>query len=170
VKLASRLKEPDNVQDVFELRKFTMNDLASVAHLNQICLPENYTDFFFVDLYRRFPETFVVAEGGKEIVGYIMCRIEVGLSNIGLPGLVKKGHVVSVAVMPEHRHKGVGKALVTRAMEGMRMYGAKQCYLEVRVSNEEAVGLYKKLGLEVTRTVHGYYADGEDAYVMSTKL
>jgi [ribosomal protein S18]-alanine N-acetyltransferase len=158
------------VQDVFELRKFTMNDLADVTHINQICLPENYTDFFFVDLYRRFPETFIVAEENGNIVGYIICRIEVGLSNIGLPGLVKKGHVVSVAVMPEYRHKGIGGALVTKAMEGMRMYGAKQCYLEVRVTNEEAVSLYKKLGLEVSRSIRGYYADGEDAYMVSKKL
>jgi ribosomal-protein-alanine N-acetyltransferase len=162
--------EPDSVQDAFELRKFTMNDLASVTRINQVCLPENYTDFFYVDLYRRFPEAFIIAEENGEIVGYIMCRIEVGLSNIGLPGLVKKGHVVSVAVRPERRHKGVGRALITKAMEGMRMYGAKQCYLEVRVTNEEAIGLYKKLGWEVTRSIRGYYADGEDAYVMSTKL
>ncbi|MGA2769141.1 MAG: ribosomal protein S18-alanine N-acetyltransferase [Candidatus Bathyarchaeia archaeon] len=158
------------MQDAFELRKFTMNDLASVTRINQVCLPENYTDFFYVDLYRRFPEAFIIAEENGEIVGYIMCRIEVGLSNIGLPSLVKKGHVVSVAVRPERRHKGVGRALITKAMEGMRMYGAKQCYLEVRVTNEEAIGLYKKLGWEVTRSIRGYYADGEDAYVMSTKL
>jgi ribosomal-protein-alanine N-acetyltransferase len=147
-----------------------MNDLAGVTRINQICLPENYTDFFFVDLYRRFPETFIVAEENGNVVGYIMCRVEVGLSNIGLPGLVKKGHVVSVAVMPEYRRKGVGGALVTKAMEGMRKYGAKQCYLEVRVTNEEAISLYKKLGLEVSRSIRGYYADGEDAYVMSKKL
>jgi len=158
------------LQDVFELRKFTMNDLGNVTRINEICLPENYTDFFFVDLYRRFPETFIVAEENGEIVGYIMCRIEVGLSNLGLPGLVKKGHVVSVAVMPEQRRKGVGGALVTKAMEGMRLYGAKQCYLEVRVTNEEAVSLYKRLGLEVSRSIRGYYADGEDAYMMSKKL
>ncbi len=158
------------MQDAFELRKFTMNDLASVTRINQVCLPENYTDFFYVDLCRRFPEAFIIAEENGEIVGYIMCRIEVGLSNIGLPGLVKKGHVVSVAVRPERRHKGVGRALITKAMEGIRMYGAKQCYLEVRVTNEEAIGLYKKLGWEVTRSIRGYYADGEDAYVMSTKL
>lgn len=158
------------MQDTFELRKFTMNDLGSVTRINQVCLPENYTDFFFADLYRRFPETFIVAEANGEIVGYIMCRIEVGLSNLRLPGLVKKGHVVSVAVIPEHRRKGVGGALVTKAMEGMQMYGAKQCYLEVRVTNEEAIGLYKKLGLEVTRSIRSYYADGEDACVMSTKL
>jgi ribosomal-protein-alanine N-acetyltransferase len=158
------------VQDVYELRKFTMNDLGSVTQINHLCLPENYTDFFFVDLYRKFPETFVVAEQNGKIVGYIMCRIETGLSNLGLPGLVKKGHVVSVAVIPEHRRNGVGGALVTKAMEGMRTYGAKQCYLEVRLTNTEAIGLYKKLMFEVTRTIRGYYADGEDAYVMTKRL
>jgi len=158
------------VQDIFKLRKFTMNDLAAVTHINQICLPENYTDFFFVDLYRKFPETFIVAEENGNVVGYIMSRVEVGLSNIGLPGVVKKGHVVSVAVLPEYRHKGIGRALVTKAMEGMLRYGAKQCYLEVRVTNGEAISLYKKLGLEVSRTIRGYYADGEDAYVMTKKL
>jgi ribosomal-protein-alanine N-acetyltransferase len=147
-----------------------MNDLGSVTRINQVCLPENYTDFFFVDLYRRFPETFLVAEDDGQIIGYIMCRIEVGLSNLKLLGLVKKGHVVSVAVLPDHRRKGIGGALVTKAMEGMRGYGAKQFYLEVRVTNEEAISLYKKLGLEVARTIRGYYADGEDAHMMSKKL
>jgi ribosomal-protein-alanine N-acetyltransferase len=99
-----------------------------------------------------------------------MCRIEVGLSNFVLSGVVKKGHVVSVAVLPEHRRKGVGKGLVIKALEGMRAYGAKQCYLEVRVTNQEAISLYKKLDFEVTRTIHGYYADGEDALVMTVKL
>jgi ribosomal-protein-alanine N-acetyltransferase len=158
------------LQDTIKLRKFTVSDLGAVTHINQVCLPENYTDFFFIDLARRFPETFIVAEENGEVVGYIMCRIEVGLSNFGLGGLTKKGHVVSVAVMPENRRRGIGTALVTKAIEGMRMYSAKQCYLEVRVTNEDAVGLYKKLGLQVTRTIHSYYADGEDAYVMSCKL
>lgn len=147
-----------------------MNDLASVTQINQTCLPENYTDIFFVDLFRRHPETFVVAEEEGKIAGYIMCRVEVGLSSIGLSGLVKKGHVVSVAILPEHRRKGIGEALVTQAMEGMRKYNAKQCFLEVRVTNQEAISLYKKLGFEVTRTIHGYYADGEDAFVMTIKL
>ncbi len=152
------------------LRKFAMNDLASVTHINEACLPENYSDIFFVDLARRYPETFVVAEEDGKIVGYIMCRIEMGLSTFGLGGVTKKGHVVSVAVLPEHRRKGVGKALVLKALDGMRGYGAKQCYLEVRITNEEAISLYKKLSFEVARTIHGYYADGEDAFVMSVKL
>jgi ribosomal-protein-alanine N-acetyltransferase len=158
------------LQGTYGLRKFAINDLASVTQINAACLPENYTDIFFVDLYRRNPETFVVAEEDGKIVGYIMCRIEMGLSNFVLSGVVKKGHVVSVAVLPEHRRKGVGKALVIKALEGMRGYGAKQCYLEVRVTNQEAISLYKKLDFEVTRTIHGYYADGEDALVMTVKL
>jgi ribosomal-protein-alanine N-acetyltransferase len=158
------------LQGAYALRKFSTNDLASVTQINQTCLPENYTDIFFVDLFRRHPETFVVAEEDGKIAGYIMCRVEVGLSSMGLSGLVKKGHVVSVAVLPEHRRKGIGEALVTQAMAGMRKYNAKQCFLEVRVTNQEAISLYKKLGFEVTRTIHGYYADGEDAFVMTVKL
>ncbi|MGB9741276.1 MAG: ribosomal protein S18-alanine N-acetyltransferase [Candidatus Bathyarchaeia archaeon] len=158
------------MQKTFALRKFTLNDLQHVMHINRVCLPENYTDFFFIDLHRRFPETFIVAEENGEIVGYIMCRIEFGLSDFGFSGLIKKGHIVSVAVMPEHRRKGIGQALIADALNGMRSYGAKQCFLEVRVTNDPAINLYTKLGFKVTRTIRGYYADGEDAYVMSKEI
>lgn len=147
-----------------------MNDLQSVMHINRLCLPENYTDYFFIDLYQRFPETFIVAEENGKVVGYIMCRIEVGLSTFGFKGLIKKGHIVSVAVLPPYRRKGIGEALIVKAMEGMQLYNAKQCFLEVRMTNEPAVNLYKKLGFEITRTIHGYYADGEDAHLMSREF
>jgi len=147
-----------------------MNDLERITYINRTCLPENYSDYFFVDLHRRFPETFIVAEENGEVVGYIMCRIETGLSSSIFRGLVKKGHIVSVAVLPEYRRKGIGEALVVKAMESMRLYKAKHCFLEVRVANTAAVDLYQKLGFEVSRTVRGYYADGEGAYVMKIKL
>jgi len=159
-----------NLQKTFKLRQFELDDLQSVMQINRVCLPENYTDFFFIDLYRRFPKTFVVAEENGEVVGYIMCRVEVGLSNFGFSGLIKKGHIVSVAVLPERRRKGLGKALIIESMNNMRLYNAKQCFLEVRMTNTPAISLYKKLDFEITRTIHGYYADGEDAYVMSKKL
>jgi len=147
-----------------------MGDLQSVIHINYVCLPENYTDFFFIDLHQRFPETFIVAEENGEVVGYIMCRIEVGLSNFGFGGILKKGHVVSVAVLPQNRRKGVGEALIKEAIQGMQLYHAKQCFLEVRITNVPAVNLYKKLNFQVTRTIRGYYADGEDAYLMSCEF
>jgi len=154
----------------FNIRKFKEDDLQSVIDINRETLPENYTDYFFLDLFERFPETFIVAEEGDKIVGYIMSRVEVGLSNFGLGGLIRKGHVVSIAVRLMARRKGVAQALINTALEGMRFYKAKQCYLEVRVTNDAGVKLYTKLGFEVTRTAHGYYSDGEDAYVMSKKL
>jgi len=158
------------LQETFKLRKFAVSDLQSVMRINHLCLPENYADFFFIDLYHRFPETFIVAEENGEIVGYIMCRVEAGLSSFGFKGLIKKGHIVSVAVLPPYRHKGIGEALVNRAMNGMLVYNAKQCFLEVRTTNRPAIDLYKKLGFSMTRTIHGYYADGEDAHVMSREL
>jgi len=158
------------MQQTFTLRKFVPDDLQTVMQINRVCLPENYTDFFFVDLHQRFPETFIVAEEDGKVSGYIMCRIEVGLSNYGFGGLIRKGHVVSIAVMPQSRRKGMASALINRALEGMQNYKAKQCFLEVRVTNELGITLYKKLGFEVTRTINGYYSDGEDAYVMTKRI
>lgn len=158
------------MQQTFELRKFKPDDLQGVIQINRVCLPENYTDFFFMDLHQRFPETFIVAEESSGIGGYIMCRIEVGLSNFGFGGLIRKGHVVSIAVLPEFRRQGIARALISKALDGMQYYKAKQCFLEVRVTNDIAISLYKKLGFEVTRTINGYYSDGEDAYVMTKKL
>jgi ribosomal-protein-alanine N-acetyltransferase len=158
------------MQQTCKLRKFEPNDLQSVIQINRVCLPENYTDLFFMDLHERFSETFIVAEEDGKIVGYIMSRVEVGLSNHGLGGLIRKGHVVSIAVLPQSRRKGVAQALINTAMDGMRNYKAKQCFLEVRITNTIGIALYKKLGFEVSRTINSYYSDGEDAYVMSKKL
>jgi ribosomal-protein-alanine N-acetyltransferase len=139
-------------------------------HINRVCLPENYTTFFFMNLYQRFPETFIVAEENGEVVGYIMCRIETGISSFKLLGITRKGHVISIAVLPGHQREGIGRALMREAMQAMVNYKAKECYLEVRTSNVPAVNLYRKMGFEVARTVRGYYADGEAAYVMARKL
>jgi ribosomal-protein-alanine N-acetyltransferase len=123
-----------------------------------------------MELHKRYPATFIVADQENDIVGYIMCRIETGFSNFGLLGIGKKGHVVSVAVVPEYQQKGIGSALTQKAMKNMRVYKAKECYLEVRVTNTTAITMYKKLGLQIVRTSSGYYADGESAYVMAKKL
>ncbi len=104
------------------------------------------------------------------IIGYIMCRIEYGFSHVKRYGLARKGHVVSVAVLEGHRGFGLGLALMEEALNGMRERGCSEVYLEVRVSNDAAVGLYRKLGFQVVATHHGYYRDGENAYLMSKQL
>lgn len=123
-----------------------------------------------MDIYKRYPATFIVAEEKEIVVGYIMCRIETGSSSFGFLGISKKEHVVSVAVLPKHQRQGVGTALIEEAMKNMHLYKAKECYLEVRATNDPAIAMYKKLGFQIVRTSAGYYADGEDAYVMSRKL
>lgn len=137
-------------------------------NINLVSLPENYSSFFFSDVYAHFPETFIVADVDGKVVGYIMCRIESGFSNFHL---TKRGHVISLAVLPEYRNKGVGYAILTEAMKAMEVsYGAKECFLEVRVSNMAAINLYKKADLKIEKTLRNYYADGENAYIMSKKL
>jgi len=152
------------------LRKFRIGDLRRVIYINTLCLPENYSPHFFINLYKRFPQTFIVAEVNGEIVGYIMCRIETGIPSFRLLGIAKKGHVISIAVLPSHHHKGIGYALIVEATKGMVNYNAKECYLEVRESNLPAIYLYRKLGFETARTLRNYYADGEDAFVMAIQL
>jgi len=158
------------VQTTFSSRRFQPADLDRVMHINQVCLPENYSTHFFMDLFERYPETFIVAEAYGEIVGYIMCRIETGLPDFGLFGITKRGHVISIAVLPEYQRKGIGKALMEEAMMAMKLLKVKECYLEVRVTNTPAVEMYRNLGFETSRSIRGYYADGEDAYVMIRKL
>ena len=152
------------------LRKFRIEDLRRVVYINTLCLPENYSEFFYVDLHEKYPNTFIVAIIEDNIVGYIMCRMETGFSELGKWNLTKKGHVVSIAVLPEYRKRGIGTSLMLQAMKEMRNYGMKECYLEVRVSNQIAKNLYRKIGFEEVKTIQGYYRDREAANVMAVNL
>jgi len=160
------------VQTTFTVRRFKPTDLERVMYINQMCLPENYSSSFFLDLYERFPETFVVAEEEGVIVGYAMCRIERSMPSFRLIGLMaKKGHLISIAVLPKYQRQGVGEALLQEVMKVLlESYEAKEIYLEVRVTNTIAISLYKKLGFQIEKTLHNYYADREDAYLMARKL
>ena len=154
----------------FTLRQFSPSDIDRVMDINRVCLPENYSTHFFMDLYKRFPETFIVAMEDGEAVGYIMCRIESGLPSLRSFERPKKGHIISVAVLPQYRGRGIGYSLAQSALKTMSHYKARECYLEVRVSNMTAVNLYRKLDFKITRTIRGYYADGESAYMMTRQL
>ena len=139
-------------------------------NINYSCLPENYSLYFFQELYQKNPKAFIVAEVDGRIAGYIMCRIEHGFSDLRRLSFTKKGHVVSVAVLPEYRRMGIGRALMQDAFKAMVEYGASEAFLEVRVGNTEAVSLYTSMGLKITRTVEYYYRDGESANVMTLAL
>jgi ribosomal-protein-alanine N-acetyltransferase len=155
----------------YAIRVFRADELQRVMNINTACLPENYSNFFYRDLYQKYPETFLVAEVDGEVQGYIMCRIEKGWSKLGLLTPARLCHVVSIAVMEGYRRRGLGRALVSQAMRrGREAYGAGEGYLEVRVGNEAAIGLYDGLGFRKVKRNYGYYMDGEDAWVMAVEL
>ena len=77
----------------------------------------------------------------------------------------------NIAVMEKYRRKGIGNELITQAMSrGRKLYDCNEGYLEVRVSNESAIGLYSKLEFSKVKRNYGYYLDGEDAWVMAASL
>ena len=152
------------------IRCCEIGDLASVVDINMTTLPEHYSDYFFESILRELPEAFIVAEQHNKIMGYIMCKIEFGFSNFRKLGFVKKGHVVSVAVLEEHRGKGVGKALMLEGINGVLSRKSDEIYLEVRISNKSAIKMYENLGFQIKSRLRTYYRDGEDAYLMALEL
>lgn len=158
------------LQNEYSLRVFTPADIESVVNINRLCLPENYAPYFFLDTFNSSPQTFIVAESQGRVVGYIMCRIEHGFSDVRKLHFAKKGHVISVAVMPEFRRMNIGRGLVERVLSALSGLNADECFLEVRITNDPAIGLYRKLGFDVTRTIARYYYDGSDAYVMTRQI
>jgi ribosomal-protein-alanine N-acetyltransferase len=163
------VKEMGSIEGL-TIRTFRDEDLDRVVYINRTCLPENYGTYFFLEIHENYPKTFLVAEVDGRVVGYIMCRTEYGSSNFKRLSIVKKGHVISIAVLPEYRRRGIGTALLTHCLKNLEEYGAKECFLEVRVSNEVAKSLYSKLGFKSVGKIGGYYFDGEDALIMSVKL
>ena len=154
----------------YQIRRCEREDVQTVIDINMETLPEHYSDYFYYEILAEFPETFLVAETEGTVVGYVMCRIEYGFSHLRRLGLARKGHIVSIAVKERHRGKGVGTMLMRASQDAMVEKTATESYLEVRVTNEEAISLYQKLGYSVTSRLEAYYKDGEAALVMAAKI
>ena len=152
------------------IRRCDPSDIISVMEINMKTLPEHYSDYFYESLLSDLPESFLIAEKEGISIGYIMCKSEFGFSNFKKLGFVKKGHVVSVAVLDNFRGSGIGSALVEEAFKGVKEKQCDEMYLEVRCSNTDAVKLYEKLGMIVKQRLRSYYRDGEDAYMMAIEF
>lgn len=156
----------------YSLRLCKNEDIPSVMDINESTLPENYPLFFYEQILEKFPEAFTVAyliDNPKKLIGYIMWRVERGTSSFGLD-YVKKGHLVSLAVLDNYRRQGVANALLNRSMGVVKDLGVSEFVLEVRVSNSGAIRLYDSIhGYEKIKILPQYYRDGEDAYYMACR-
>ena len=156
----------------FSIRPCSYNDIPAVMDVNETTLPENYPLFFYEQILEKYPKTFILAynkDDPKQIIGYIMWRVERGLSSFGLEH-VKKAHLVSLAVLHNYRRKGIANELLLKSMELIREFKIKEYVLEVRVSNSGAVKLYNDLhNYKKIRIIGHYYRDGEDAFYMAAQ-
>ncbi len=78
--------------------------------------------------------------------------------------------VLTIAVASNARRRGIGQALLAETLRVTGAQGAQQAFLEVRMTNTPARGLYRAAGFVETGRRARYYADGEDAILMSRAL
>lgn len=79
-----------------------------------------------------------------------------------------EGSLNTITLLPAHRGKGIGKALLQYALE---CCPAHVFYLEVRSQNSAAIGLYRSLGFEPAGTRKGFYKNPyDDAIIMKLIL
>ncbi|MBM3971569.1 MAG: GNAT family N-acetyltransferase [Planctomycetes bacterium] len=72
----------------------------------------------------------------------------------GLASYLESGAIQNVGIVPEHRGRGLGRALVQAALRGFQASGLTQISLEVTAANLPAVKLYQSLGFLVTKTLY----------------
>jgi ribosomal protein S18 acetylase RimI-like enzyme len=64
------------------------------------------------------------------------------------------GGIQNVGVVREYRGRGIGPALVLKAVAGFAACGAKRAYLEATAQNHTAMRIYRSLGFRCTKTVY----------------
>ncbi len=64
------------------------------------------------------------------------------------------GAIQNVGVVPEFRGRGIGRALLLKALAGFAVVGVRRVFLEVTARNEPAVRMYRRLGFRCTRTTY----------------
>ncbi len=139
------------------IRAVNQDDIERVSMLEQASFNDPYPSYFLSELARDNPETFLVLTLNNEIVGYgVVDRWE------------DHDHLISIAVRPDSRRKGLGEALLVELEK--RLSNERPLRLEVRQSNFAAIHLYSKRGFTKTGLAEGYYGDGENAVTMEKKF
>ncbi len=133
--------------------------LDGVALLEQLC---------FASPWSRDSLGFLLQNGNFGIVSTLD---GVPVSYVGLVRAADEGEITNVATHPDHRGKGHAKAALVALMTEAKERGILRITLEVRVSNEPALVLYRALGfLECGRRKNAYSLPREDAIIMECLL
>lgn len=133
--------------------------IKEIAKLEKICFSTPWSEETLLDAYKNGTKFFVAEKGGK-VLGYI-----------GISCVIDEGYITNVAVFPEHRRQGVGKALIERIFSLARDEGLAFVSLEVRESNIPAITLYESLGFRREGKRKNFYTDPkEDALILTKRF
>jgi ribosomal-protein-alanine N-acetyltransferase len=141
-----------------EIRRLELRDLAAIEQIERASYPTPWSRSMFAGEIAK-PSSICLGafDGGDEhLMGYLI-----------VSRYVDAWHVMNVAVAPEHRRQGVARQLLTELFARTSDDGHRGYTLEVRVSNDDAIRLYEKLGFRSRGVRRGYYTDNrEDALIM----
>ena len=98
----------------------------------------------------------------------VLAEEERVLAYVGTQSCFEDADILSIAVLPEARRRGIAEALLRELERLLPARGVERITLEVRASNEPAIRLYAKHGFEEVGRRKGYYeAPREDAILMT---
>ena len=146
-------KPSEPIQEV-RVRRLAYSDLPAVISIERRSFPTPWSLAMFVLELSKPSGICLAAAAGDELAGYVVCsRYD------------QVWHLMNIAVAPEHRGSGVAGQLMRRLIEESR--GTLPFTLEVRVSNDRAIGMYERFGFRSAGVRPRYYHDnGEDALIM----
>lgn len=143
-----------------QIRRMEDHDLDRLAVLETRCFTIPWSRAMLADELSNDQTLYLVAVCEGRIAGYAGAWI-----------VLDEGHITNVAVDPDFRRTGIGRALLAALLEGLSGAGAMAATLEVRRGNAAAIALYEAFGFTVEGVRKGYYIDnGEDALVMWARL
>ena len=134
-------------------------DIDAIARVENACFSTPWSiDAIKHEICENKLANFMIAcDEENNIVGYI-----------GIWTLLDECQINKIAVIPEKRKIGIGKAILNHVIELTRDMGVKSWYLEVRESNTAAQALYRSAGFSSVGTRKNYYINPvEDAVLMS---
>ena len=145
------------------LRDMRREDLPAVLDIERRSFAQPWSRAFFEkELATPFARLVVAVEEAvprPQVIGYT-CRWRV----------TDEVHLLNVAVHPERRGLGHGRALVGAVIAEAEVARTRVVYLEVRAGNVIARRLYRQLGFRDLGVRRGYYGPGQDAVVMELRL
>ena len=154
----SRVAEEPAIR--FWMRPPRPGDVHALEHAERICFSDPWPGQYFVsELFApgRFHRLLVDQWG--ELAAYLFSAWQ----HLDL-------HVLKVATLPPHRRSGLARRLMWSAERHVTEMGGDTVTLEVRTSNRTGVALYEALGYYRAGLRRRYYADGEDAVIMTKEM